>query len=346
METAGRLKAGLVDRSKNARGGESEGIGVNENRKSGRSKSVNDGGGWSGEDGTCPECGSPRLVTDHSRGEVFCQDCGIVVEDARLDYGPEWRSYDSERGMQRARAGPPVVLTLHDKGFTTTIGNDRDSHGNPLSPKTRIQFTRLRKWQSKIRTNSSAERNLVRSLMELERITSSLGLPKSITERAALIYRRVVSNNLTRGRCIDSIVAAAVYAACREAGLPRTLDEVAAHSSVDKRSVGRAYRFLARTLGLKPAPITSTDYVPKICAALGVSGEVQERALEIVNEAEKSMVSRSPAGVAAAAVYIASILLGERRTQREVAGVAGVTEVTIRNCYKMITDRLGIELLL
>jgi Transcription initiation factor IIB (TFIIB) len=52
---------------------------------------------------------------------------------------------------------------------------------------------------------------------------------------------------------------------------------------------------------------------------------------------------RGPTGVAAAAIYIASIALNERRTQREVAEVAGVTEVTIRNRYKELTEKLGIN---
>ncbi|HJK73088.1 MAG TPA: transcription initiation factor IIB, partial [Methanocorpusculum sp.] len=53
-----------------------------------------------------------------------------------------------------------------------------------------------------------------------------------------------------------------------------------------------------------------------------------------------------PTGVAAAAIYISSILSGERRTQREVADVAGVTEVTIRNRYKELAEQLDIEIIL
>jgi transcription initiation factor TFIIB len=53
---------------------------------------------------------------------------------------------------------------------------------------------------------------------------------------------------------------------------------------------------------------------------------------------------RGPAGIAAAATYIASLLTDERRTQGEIAKGAHVTEVTIRNRYKELTQRLNIEL--
>ena len=62
---------------------------------------------------------------------------------------------------------------------------------------------------------------------------------------------------------------------------------------------------------------------------------------------EKGLTSgRGPTGVAAAALYIASVLLGERKTQRDVADIAGVTEVTIRNRYKELAEKLDIEIIL
>jgi len=52
---------------------------------------------------------------------------------------------------------------------------------------------------------------------------------------------------------------------------------------------------------------------------------------------------KGPTGVAAAAIYIASVLVGEKRTQREIADLTGITEVTIRNRQKEIAEKLGIE---
>ncbi|HIH28172.1 MAG TPA: transcription initiation factor IIB, partial [Thermoplasmata archaeon] len=86
----------------------------------------------------------------------------------------------------------------------------------------------------------------------------------------------------------------------------------------------------------------------RFCSELKLSGDVQAKAIEILKDAaDKELTSgRGPTGVAAASIYISSILCGERRTQREVADVAGVTEVTIRNRYKELAERLDIDIIL
>jgi transcription initiation factor TFIIB len=298
---------------------------------------------------TCPECGSPRLIRDYRRGEFICQDCGLVIEETYIDSGPEWRAFDSEQKEKRSRVGAPVTYTIHDKGLSTIIDwSNKDYYGKSISIRNRAQLFRLRKWQRRIRISNATERNLAFALSELDRMASALGLPKSVREIAAVVYRKAVDKNLIRGRSIEGVVAAALYAACRQAGVPRTLDEIATYSRVDRKEIGRTYRFIARELGLKLMPTSPADYVPRFCAALNLSGEVQKKAIEIIKKAEEKELTsgRGPTGVAAAAIYIASILEGERRTQREVAEVAGVTEVTIRNRYKELAERLGIEIIL
>ncbi len=297
----------------------------------------------------CPECGSPRLIRDYRRGEFMCQDCGLVIEETYIDSGPEWRAFDSEQKEKRARVGAPITYTIHDKGLSTIIDwGNKDYYGKTISVRNRAQLFRLRKWQRRIRISNATERNLAFALSELDRLASALGLPKSVREIASVIYRKSVEKNLVRGRSIEGVVAAALYAACRQAGVPRTLDEIATYSRVDRKEVGRTYRFIARELGLKLMPTSPADYIPRFCTALGLSGEVQKKAIEIIKKAEEKELTsgRGPTGVAAAAIYIASILSGERRTQREVAEVAGVTEVTIRNRYKELAERLGIEIIL
>ncbi|CAB3287546.1 Transcription initiation factor IIB [Methanocaldococcus lauensis] len=239
--------------------------------------------------------------------------------------------------------------TIHDKGLSTVIDwRNKDSYGKDLSANKRAQLYRLRKWQRRIRVSDASERNLAFALSELDRITSKLGLPRHVRENAAIIYRGAVEKGLIRGRSIEGVVAAAIYAACRRCRVPRTLDEIAEASRVDRKEIGRTYRFLARELGIKLTPTNPIDYVPRFASELGLPGEVESKAIQILQKAaEKGLTSgRGPTGVAAAAIYIASVLLGCRRTQREVAEVAGVTEVTIRNRYKELTEHLDIDVTL
>ena len=286
----------------------------------------------------CPECGSHHLVRDYERGELLCEDCGLVLDDQFIDQGPEWRAFDVEQGEKRARTGAPMTYTIHDKGLSTEISwKNKDSYGKSIPTRNRAQLYRLRKWQRRI---------LAFALSELDRMASAMGLPRNVRETAAMIYRKAVNKNLIRGRSIEGVVAASLYAACRQCGVPRTLDEVASSSRVGRKEIGRTYRFMTRELKLKLMPTKPQDYVQRFCSELKLSGEVQTKAAEILKDAsDKELTSgRGPTGVAAAAIYISSILCNERRTQREVADVAGVTEVTIRNRYKELTEKLGIEI--
>ncbi len=293
----------------------------------------------------CPECGSTHIIRDYERGELICEDCGFVIEDNCIDQGPEWRAFDMEQGEKRARTGAPMTATIHDKGLSTEIGwKNKDSYGKNIPTRNRSQLYRLRKWQRRIRVSNATERNLAFALTELDRMASALGLPRNVRETAAVIYRKAVEKNLIRGRSIQGVVAASLYGACRQVGVPRTLDEIAAVANVGRKEIGRTYRFMTRELKLKLMPTKPEDYIARFCSELELPGEVQAKALEILQEAaEKELTSgRGPTGVAAAAIYIASILTNNRRTQREVAEVAGVTEVTIRNRYKELTEKLGI----
>src|SRR5438552_15301493 len=105
---------------------------------------------------------------------------------------------------------------------------------------------------------------------------------------------------------------------------------------------------MTRELKLKLMPTKPKDYVSRFCSELKLSGEVQSRAVEILKDAQDKEITsgRGPTGVAAAAIYISSILCNERRTQREVADVAGVTEGTIRKRHKELPHNLGIKVAL
>jgi transcription initiation factor TFIIB len=117
---------------------------------------------------------------------------------------------------------------------------------------------------------------------------------------------------------------------------------------MSRKEIGRNYRYVARELGLKLLPTTPQDYISRFCSELKLSGDAQEKVMEILKEAANAELTsgRGPTGIAAASIYVASILCGERRTQREVSEVAGVTEVTIRNRYKELAERLNIDIIL
>ncbi len=294
----------------------------------------------------CPKCGSTHLTKDYSRAELVCETCGLVLDDDIIDHGPEWRAFDNEQRQKKARTGSPMTYTVHDKGLSTTISwQNRDAYGKSIPTRNRAQLYRLRKWQRRTRISDCTERNLAVALSTLDRISSSLGVPRNVRETAAMIYRKAVRRKLIRGRSIEGVTAAVLYAACRQCNVPRTLDEVSAATQMKKKEIGRNYRNISRKLKLKILPTAPQDYISRFSSQLELGQTVQIKAIDILEEATKKELTsgRGPTGLAAAALYISSVISGERRTQREVAEVAGVTEVTIRNRYKEIAEKLNID---
>ena len=289
----------------------------------------------------CPECGGINLFWNRDKGEIICKDCGLVIEDKMVDFTHEWREFESDDAEKRRRTGAPMTYTQFDQGLGTEVGQKADLF--QLRGKDRDKFFRLRKWQYRIST--AIERNLKLALAELKRVSSYLKLPKSVEEESARIYTLAVQRGLVRGRSMESVVAGALYAACRRHEVPRTLDELSEASGIEKKEIGRTYRFITRELGITVLPSNPSDYIARFASSLTLSAETQSKAVEILEHAQKAELTsgRGPTGIAAAALYVSALIRGEKITQGEVADVAGVTEVTIRNRYKELLDKLKLD---
>ncbi len=288
----------------------------------------------------CPECGSISLTWDEQKGEIICRDCGLVVEEKIVDTGQELQgSFDS--GEKKGRGGAPLSIQKFDKGLTTNVGEISDIYR--LEGSQTRKFLRLKKWQERVST--SIERNLRLAMAELRRVASFLNLPSVVKDEAARLYNFVLQRGLVRGRSMESVIAAVIYAACRSYDIPRTLDEISAASDVERKEIGRTYRFIIRKLDIKIVPSSPKDYINRFATILKLSPKTQNETLKILKRAEHSELTsgRGPAGIAAAALYVAALLNNEKKTQREVADVAGITEVTIRNRYKELLVKLDLE---
>ncbi|MEM1555501.1 MAG: transcription initiation factor IIB, partial [Desulfurococcaceae archaeon] len=253
-------------------------------------------------------------------------------------------AFTPEEREKRSRTGGPLTPVMHDQGFMTSIDYvDRDASGKKLSPRRRYEARKLRKYQAKARMQISIERNLALAIDELEKLSEALNLSKAVKQRATEIYRRAIEKGMVRGRSTENVVAAAIYLASRELGVPRMLDEIAKHTNCSRKDIARCYRLLLRELNLKVSSVDPADFVPRIAHALGLGGAVMKEAIDIINTVRSLGITsgKDPAGLAAAAVYIAALKHGERRTQKEIAQVAGVTEVTVRNRYRELATVLG-----
>ena len=304
----------------------------------------------------CTACNS-SLVDDTENGEIICSGCGIVMVEHMEDHGPEAKSSSLEDKMKLAWATGQTSYSQHDLGITTEISiGTKDFSGKKISAEMSNQMHRIGKWQPRVRVSSSRERRLSNILGRISEICQNCSLPKNVIETASMIYRSLDGKNIqVKGKSVDSISAAVVYMACKQCDVIRSLDEIlreVCHASKVKsktKLASRYYRTLVMELGTNTAPIVTMDkYISKIANMTKTDTRVERLSLEIAEKTKDRNIAdgKAPNGIAAAYLYIASILLGQNIIQRDVSSVSGVTEVTIRNRCKEILSAFKLKVTL
>ncbi|ESP88212.1 transcription initiation factor TFB [Candidatus Halobonum tyrrellensis G22] len=260
--------------------------------------------------------------------ETVCSDCGLVVSADRVDRGPEWRSFADDDTDPR-RTGAPLTRSRHDRGLSTEIGYTR------VKGRKRRQWARMRRQHTRARISSKRERNQVYGFTEIRRLTSVHSLSEQVRDQACSLFDSAQEEDLLRGRSIEGFAAAAVYAACRIAGISRTRAELLAEAKADENELDAAYDAMNRDLGLPVGPIDPVEYLPRFVSDLDLSAAVERDARAHLETARDRGLTngRNPGGVAAACVYAAARDNGEECTQADAADAADVTPVTLRNSY-------------
>ena len=273
------------------------------------------------------------MINDSSTAEVFCGNCGMVVTDKEVDQGPEWRSFTGDE-KNNARAGRRTTLTRHDQGLSTMIGIvNKDSSGKPLSTSMKNSIERLRTWDSRSQARNTVDRNLKIALSEIDKLKDKLALTDAVIEKAAYIYRKAMEKKLVRGRSINGMVAACLYAACRDTETPRSLGEVATGINIRRKEIAKCYRLIFKELELKMPVADPIKVVAKIASRSRLDEKSKRQAIKILIQAKECGISagKDPMGIAAAALYLAASMTGTSVSQKEISYASGVTEVTIRN---------------
>ncbi len=291
----------------------------------------------------CQRCNKGAILTDSSTGEMFCSKCGFVATDRVEQEGPEWRAFSKEEGDNRTRTGTPTSLAMHDMGLATIINpQNKDATGKPLTASMKSTIERLRTWDNRSQVHEPVDRNFRQAFSELDRLKTKLALSDAVIEKTAYIYRKALDKGLVRGRSIPGLIAASLYAACRNTETPRTLTDVANGINIKRKDIARCYRLLLRELDLKMPVVNPIKCISRISSIAELSEKTKRKAVEILDQTTKIELSagKDPMGLAAAALYLSCVINGENKTQKDIAVAAGVTEVTIRNRYKGLKEAL------
>jgi len=295
----------------------------------------------------CPECQS-ALIDDIHNGEKICSGCGLVAMEQMSDYGPESRATNLEDKMKLARATGQTTYSQHDLGIRTEIAiGTKDYSGKTINAEMVNQMYNLRKWQTRIRVASPRERRLANILSKVGETCQALSLSRNVLETASMIYRNFEGQFEAKGKSVTCMSAATIYMACKQCDVVRSLDEIcratgsAKEEKMNVKLTAKYYRMLVMELGSNTAPVVTLDkYISKIANLAKLEVRVERLAAEIAEKTQDHNLAdgKAPNGLAAAYLYISSILLGQSMLQRDVSSIAGITEVTIRNrCKEILT---------
>jgi transcription initiation factor TFIIB len=290
----------------------------------------------------CQSC-EGDLVTDNTTKEVFCKKCGLMIKQTDISLEPE--HYSIQGQPSKSRTGGKISNKYHDNGLSTTISNvKRDAMGNPVSKDVQQQMNKLRKMDNRYKITSSKDRCLRNALFLLNELEERLSLPVHIVEEASSLYRRVIDSKLVGGRTIMGMMCACVYASCRINSMPISIREIAKSGFIRHRDVAMCYRIICKELDIQSDVIDPAKNIPKIANKLGLDQSTISVASNIIKLAQKAgiVAGKNPMAIAAAAIYLSSILNNKPVTQEKITMASDITEATIRaRCkgLKKITDK-------
>lgn len=279
----------------------------------------------------CPECGG-STISVHQRGEIVCQQCGLVIAEKEVDISHSGiRAYSKQEKDKKERTGCPISILMPDIGLSTII--DRSKIKNP-------DLRRAAKWNTHL---SWEKRNMLIAITELKRIGGNLNFPERVKKAAVRLYKEVFKKNLLRGRSINGMIAACAYFVCKQERVPITLQEILDEASINDNIVKKCYKILVRELNLKSPHVDPVSLIPRYCADLGLDINIEKEAIKILrNFIERtSICGKDPKGLCAGAIYLVAKLKNHKVSQKDISKIICVTEVTLRSRYKELLKNIS-----
>src|ERR671938_381400 len=285
----------------------------------------------------CSLCDSKALVFDAETSETVCSTCGMVVHDNTESMGPEWRVYSGGDVESKSRTGMPTSLAFHDMGLSTFISySNVDANGAAISAEQGSKVQRMRRWNKISSNNRSYHRNLKNAFAILSTIKDKLSLSDTLIEKAAYNYRKALDKHIIKGRSIRALIVAAVYAACRDLSIPRTLEEISVAANTDAIFAGKCYRLLVQNLELQLPVIDYNKYLARIANKAKVSERTYRTALDMLSTIKNNPIShgKDPNALAVAVLYAACLKEGENVSQAQIAVSGDISIVTLRKRFQ------------
>ena len=284
----------------------------------------------------CLECGGHHLIEDETYGHIVCRECGMIIEDKQF-----YKKAGGGVKQQKYKDRTPENPSLYDKNLGSIIGYDIK---NKFTPVTHSRIDRLKKI-NKYGSSEKRKFNMMRTPLKL--LLSKLNAGKVVKDEAIKILRQFIESGI-RFKELDPVVPAIIHISYRINKLTESLAEISEKSSINRTKIGRCVRRLIYGLDIKISSLTVKCCIWKVSGKAGISEKSERLALEIIDSVEQKKKAifqgKNPWGLAAAALYLACKDNWERKTQREIADKAKVTEPTLRARAREIKEIIPIFL--
>lgn len=269
-------------------------------------------------------------ITDPETGEILCNSCGAVLERQYVRY--------KRRKDESKHAGPPNTLRLADMGLSTVIGSGRDHAGRRIPPSDQARIKRLKAIDSRTRSGSTSSRNMRRGLLLIERMTEKMAITKAAAEEAAYIFRKAHGKKMSKGRNLDTLAVACLYASCRANNIPRNLTEFSRVAHADRTAIAKMYRLVNEGMGTKPKPFGPPSFVSKLADKLGMNEKITRKAINLIQDATDGhgLVGKRPASIAAAAIYAVCSTYAPKTSLRKISQTSKVSVNTIKKISEIL----------
>lgn len=300
----------------------------------------------------CPECREdpPNLYEDHQSGDTICDSCGIVLGARNIDNRPEWRTFanDDQNNDDPSRVGDVANPLLDGNQLETSIAFGDGS----------MRSKELHRAQSKA-VSEKNNKGLLQAFKQIGALCDGFALSTVVSDGAKHIYKDSDESKLFKGKSQDALIAGCIFIACRRNKVPRTFHEIFELTKVPKKEIGRTFKLLEKFLmnqekvkgktsmvgngvvGMNEGYVATNTTNPselcaRFCSILGLDQKASNVATDLAGRMSTfgALAGRSPLSGAAACIYMASYLMGQPRTAKQVSDVVRVSDSTIRNAYK------------
>ncbi|KAM0688444.1 transcription initiation factor IIB [Conglomerata obtusa] len=272
---------------------------------------------------SCPDCINSSIIEDTKQGYNVCSSCGLTVGGRIIDEASEWRTFTDSNSADPSRVGGPSNPLLDVEQLDTMISG---THG--------LARTQLKS------TMRGPERALLNGFSLIQTYCDRANIPQTISDQSKVFFKNVVEKKISKGKNVESVVAACIHLACKSMKCPRTFKEISIICNVPKEEIGKSYKVIEKHFD-KMKIIGTDEIVARFCSNLSLGIEVQKMAVKVSKKAMECGcgAGKSPVSVAAAIIYMMTYLYSrDKKVQKDIHCVTKVSEVTIKNTYKELIN--------